>query len=366
MAGIPCICCAGVCDTAPELQPAAEGIYESGDFFPAEADPDPAEFPPVGAVDDAKAGLAPGSPSPTYYDLLALAQAQLVPQLLELWAPKKPREIVGTGGSYGEDYYGDGRDGDATISGTTTITRDMFYRNLAIQNGGSLKTGGFRVYVLKKLTIDSGGRLGADGANAQNASGAAGGAGGAGGGRSSAAPFLAVGGAGGNGGTSGGIGSNFGSGGGPGSSVGNSRVMYPGVFLAGAGAGGGGYFGDAAGATDAVAGGATLGADGLGGDPGSSGTPESLGGGGGGGGGGVVLLYTREIDNAGWISADGGNRGTGTTGAGGAGGAGGGGGGGYVAIFYTQVSGSGLGNSSAYWGTGGAYEGWVVRTQVNV
>lgn len=44
--------------------------------------------------------------------------------------------------------YGDGSDGNVVIaSGTTTITRDMFYNDLTIQTGGILATAGFRVFV---------------------------------------------------------------------------------------------------------------------------------------------------------------------------------------------------------------------------
>ena len=44
-------------------------------------------------------------------------------------------------------YFGDGSDGDVTISGTVTLTRDMFYGNLTLSDGSILKTNGYKVYV---------------------------------------------------------------------------------------------------------------------------------------------------------------------------------------------------------------------------
>jgi hypothetical protein len=52
-------------------------------------------------------------------------------------------------GSFGSD----GNDGAVTISsGTTTLTRDMFYTTLTISSGATLKTAGFRVFVQDTLT----------------------------------------------------------------------------------------------------------------------------------------------------------------------------------------------------------------------
>lgn len=44
-------------------------------------------------------------------------------------------------------YFGDGSDGNVTISGTVTLTRDMFYGNLTLSDGSILKTNGYKVYV---------------------------------------------------------------------------------------------------------------------------------------------------------------------------------------------------------------------------
>lgn len=49
--------------------------------------------------------------------------------------------------------YGDGSDGDVTITGgTTTPTRDMYYNNLTITGTGVLHPAGFRVFVKGTLT----------------------------------------------------------------------------------------------------------------------------------------------------------------------------------------------------------------------
>jgi hypothetical protein len=53
-------------------------------------------------------------------------------------------------------YFGDGSDGTVTISsGTTTLTRDMFYANLTLSGTGVLNTGGFRVFVNGILDISA-------------------------------------------------------------------------------------------------------------------------------------------------------------------------------------------------------------------
>lgn len=52
--------------------------------------------------------------------------------------------------------FGDGSDGNVTISsGTTTLTRDMFYSNLTINGTGILATAGFKVYVSGTLDISA-------------------------------------------------------------------------------------------------------------------------------------------------------------------------------------------------------------------
>jgi hypothetical protein len=57
--------------------------------------------------------------------------------------------------------YGNGMDGDVTISTDVTITSgDMYYNNLTITGTGFLRTNGFRVFVRNTLTINSGGQIG--------------------------------------------------------------------------------------------------------------------------------------------------------------------------------------------------------------
>ena len=73
--------------------------------------------------------------------------------------------------------FGDGSDGDVTISGHTTLTRDMFYNNLTVNANRNLITDGFRVFVKATLTLNGNIRyLGVAGANAAGATKGAGGA----------------------------------------------------------------------------------------------------------------------------------------------------------------------------------------------
>ena len=52
--------------------------------------------------------------------------------------------------------FGDGSDGDVTISAATTQTRDVYYRNLTINAGQTLNPGGFRIFVSDTLTLAEG------------------------------------------------------------------------------------------------------------------------------------------------------------------------------------------------------------------
>lgn len=82
--------------------------------------------------------------------------------------------------------FGDGSDGDVTItSGTTTLTRNMYYNNLTINVGATLNPNGWAVYVKNTFTNNgtvssNGGAGGAGGAGADNNAGGVG-AGGSGG-----------------------------------------------------------------------------------------------------------------------------------------------------------------------------------------
>jgi hypothetical protein len=51
-------------------------------------------------------------------------------------------------------FFGLGSDGDVIISsGTTTLTRDMFYNNLTVTSTGGLLTNGYRIFVKETLTL---------------------------------------------------------------------------------------------------------------------------------------------------------------------------------------------------------------------
>jgi hypothetical protein len=50
--------------------------------------------------------------------------------------------------------YGDGSDGDVTISGTTSMTRDTYYNNLTVNAGQTLWVNGWRIFVKGTLTLN--------------------------------------------------------------------------------------------------------------------------------------------------------------------------------------------------------------------
>ena len=89
-------------------------------------------------------------------------------------------------------YFGDGSDGaSTTVSGTTTLSRDMYYTNLTINSGAAIDPAGFKIYVSGTLLNNgyinsygnsggAGGNGGVGGAGAGAAGGAAGTAGTAG------------------------------------------------------------------------------------------------------------------------------------------------------------------------------------------
>ncbi len=83
--------------------------------------------------------------------------------------------------------FGDGSDGDVTISSNTTLTRDMFYNSLTVNAGITLNTGGYRIFVKGTLTnngiiTNPGGNGGNATSSAVGAAGAAGASGSIGGG----------------------------------------------------------------------------------------------------------------------------------------------------------------------------------------
>jgi hypothetical protein len=281
-------------------------------------------------------------------------------------------------------FFGDGSDGNVTISsGTTTLTRDMFYNNLTLNGTGSIKSSGFRIFVSGTLDIT---------AAAAGAITVTGGVGSIGGGGGTAGPVnggqtgtrsytttgslgaATGGGSGGtgnlsNGGAGNGTAGNGNSNGGNGNSGGTG-----GAGSVGTGGGGGGPSNIVPllinrpetqlliGATLLSAG---VGGAGGGGAGGNNSNEYGAGGGGGGAGGGIIFLSANIINRGSGtatssisaIGGAGGAGGAGSTNCGG-GGAGGGAGGGWVYILYNTLSGSTATNcidvSGGAGGTGGS------------
>lgn len=237
----------------------------------------------------------------------------------------------------GLGIYGDGSDGDVSISGgTTTLARDMFYNTLTVTSTGVLKTARYRVYAKTAIVVESGGSINDDGNDASGSTqgnaltatilgGAqAGRVGGTGAGTAGANISNTFGGAGGAGGAgSGGAGGAGGTATVPGASFGHIRTVPQTVL---------GALIYASGQTQYTAG--------VGG--GSGGGNGASNGGGGGGGGGNMVLVAKSITNSGTISAIGGDGGTGT-----ANNCGGGGGGGGGVILITTSSYTGTAPSVA-------------------
>lgn len=269
--------------------------------------------------------------------------------------------------------YGDGSDGNVTVSAPDTLTRDMYYNNLTVNS--TLTTNGFKIYV--KGTLSGNGTItwgtptpGGNGGVSSGGAGAAGTAGTAGG--SGKFPNNA-GGAGGAGGTitgtpgavSASITSAIGSRGGNGGSGGVAGGTSGTVTLID-------KFGVSAFKTlemfDITSAGMVYykagsgGAGGGGGSAASSGW-QNGGGGGGGAGGGVVWIAAQTWAGTFSIVANGANGGTGgSTNTSGhteyCGGGGGGGGGGTTIVIYGTKTWSGAYNvAGGTGGTGGASGG---------
>jgi hypothetical protein len=237
--------------------------------------------------------------------------------------------------------YGDGVDGDVTISGNTTLTRDMSYNNLTINSGVVLNPSGYRVFVRNTLTnngfIRVNGAHAVDGrAGAPSGNMGGGGDGGTGANQGAGAGAQqgesltnALGGVGGTGGNGTGVPDpqSFGASGG---AITNTRANRHGLML----------LGD----TSEIRGGT--------GGGGGGGNPTLGGGGAGGGGAGVIIIAAKTINNgSGSIEAKGGDGDSS-----GSGGGGGGGGGGAIVLVYRTVT---QGTITAAGGTGGAIGGGV-------
>lgn len=247
--------------------------------------------------------------------------------------------------------FGSGKDGDATISSTTTLVRDMHYHNLVVNSGVTLNTANHRIYATGTITINGtiacnacaipgwfsagqGGigvwilsdtswwaQPGEPGDSVRHSFGGNGGAGGGGFANTKPYVFDVAGGAGGTATRLGGFWNQ--------SSIQLTDTQYISaatmLYASMGGAGGGG------------------------GAPG--GYDTRLSGGTGGAGGGVVMLIAPTIVHNGSITAIGGSGGNGQVdGSYGSGGGGGGGGGGIILVYKTK-SGSGTTNVSG--GAGG-------------
>jgi hypothetical protein len=267
-------------------------------------------------------------------------------------------------------YFGDGSDGNFTVSTTTTLTSDKFYNNLTVN--GTLNTDGYRVFVMGTLSgtgtiannnTSAGGDGGVDGTGVGGTAGPAKGSG----------PLKGV------AGVVGGSGGDTS----PQAAAGTNGLPGTKGTTTGAygGAGGFGYLGDAGGATStggvntnksvynlesihhfswySATGTPTLflptGSGSGGGGEGRNSVEYGAGGGGSGGSGGVILLVAKTWAGTFTISATGANGGVGGTKASnyyGGGGGGGGGTGGTVFVLYKTKTWSGSYNLAG--GTGGA------------
>ena len=311
------------------------------------------------------------------------------------------------------DIYGDGSDGDATISSNTNLSRDMYYEDLTISGASVwLNPNGYRIFVNGTLTINATCRIQRDGnAGGNGNNGGGGGSPGTGGTAGAALAAGSVPGAvagivGQTGGTGG---SGAGGGNGTAGAAGNNAAKSTGSAGVNGGAGGDG--GDSGAAPGGGTGGAAgtggtqtgtvynsiknysaaylfsdtqsstltnlTGSAGSGGSGSGAGGGASVGTGGGGGGsggggsaGGIIIVFARIIVLTGDITAYGGSGGDGGDGAagvgasagGGGGGAGGAGGsGGVCIVVYNNKSGAGTivspGQSGGAAGSGGAGDG---------
>lgn len=250
-------------------------------------------------------------------------------------------DLTVSGSTPGSAVYGDGSDGNVTISSSASITRDMFYDNLIITNNGDLNTSGYRVFVRGTLTNNGTiGRPGKDVGNTIATGGAAlspgtlGGSGAGGTGSTSATPLPGINGTSLNhslGGSGGDGDSSYTSGdGGIASQASATPRMLPVALL----------MTDFP-ATDSIQGGAAGGGDG---------TRTGVG---GGSGGGVVMIAAKKIINRGTITARGGSGGGSPGSCPVSAGAGGGGGGGVIVLVYSSLEGTGTISASGGFGASG-------------
>lgn len=291
--------------------------------------------------------------------------------------------------------FGDGSDGAGVADGSTalagatlaanvyTLTRDVYYTNLTISTGVTIKPSGYRIFGTGTLTMNGTAiilRNGNNGSNGANGSGGVGGAGGSGG-AALADGYLKGSVAGATGGTGAAGGGGNGNAGSAGTATSNS-IGSNGTAGGQGGKGGGGNRG-AGGAggvatasnvklsagwhlttlLDISASGSSIKYDNSAGAGGGGGGASSTAGGGGGGGassGGVIAIYFRAITigASASITANGAAGGNGGDGQGltdpgdGGGGGGAGGNGGEIIIVYNTLTNNGSVTATA--GLGGS------------
>ncbi len=245
--------------------------------------------------------------------------------------------------------FGDGSDGNVTISSPTTLTRNMYYDNLTVNN--TLTTDGYKIYV--KGTLSGTGTINwgtpNNGSNGTNGVSNTSGGGGAGGTSSGSGPLKTVAGAAGGGGATSGTAT---AGGSSAPSAVSPSIGSDGANGGTGGAGDGTSGGTGTGATatapsikfgvshfglnelhDLVDGTLTLikssatSAGGGGGGADNDATAGAGGGGGAGASGGIIWIVAKTVSGTFTISNTGGNGGNGGNAGGGTGLAGGGGGG---------------------------------------
>lgn len=68
-----------------------------------------------------------------------------------------------------QDIFGDGSDGDVTISVNTSLSSDVFYNNLTINTAVTLNPTGYRIFVKGTLTINGTGKIARNGNAGGNA-----------------------------------------------------------------------------------------------------------------------------------------------------------------------------------------------------
>jgi len=85
-----------------------------------------------------------------------------------------PDTTGGLSADFFAGYFGDGSDGDFTVSVSHTAAREMHYNNLTIPAGTVYKPNGFRIFVAGTLTIAAGASFNDDGLSSTSNAGATG------------------------------------------------------------------------------------------------------------------------------------------------------------------------------------------------